>query len=256
MSASRYVGAAGLCLALSIASNVQAQSGTKPPAPAPSSDTKASPKGANRDVVHASAGEAMPLKVGEPVPAVPSLTNVKGEAVVLGELLQGEPAVIVFYRGGWCPFCNTQLAGLTKVHSELKARGVRLIAISPDKPEELSKSVEKDSLPYTLLSDSDHEAMKAFGVAFAVDAATQKKYQGYGIDLAKASGNSEAVLPVPSVFVVDARGTVKFAYSNPDYKVRLGEAELLKAVDSVAPKAASSGTKEEALGKPEGSGSK
>lgn len=256
MSSARHIGAAGLCLALSVASNVNAQSGTKPSAPEPSSETKHAPERAERNAVHASAEEAVPLKAGETLPSVASLKSVKGETVSLADATKGGPAVIVFYRGGWCPFCNTQLAGLAKAQPELASRGVRLIAISPDKPEELAKSLEKDQLPYTLLSDSDHKAMKAFGIAFAVDAPTQEKYKGYGIDLAKASGNPEAVLPVPSVFVVDERGTVQFAYSNPDYKVRLGEAELLKAVASVAPKAASSGTKEEASSKPEGSGSK
>ena len=51
----------------------------------------------------------------------------------------------------------------------------------------------------------------------------------YGVDLEKASGQSHHQLPVPSVFLVDAAGTILWVYSNPDYEVRPDNASLLEA---------------------------
>jgi peroxiredoxin len=73
------------------------------------------------------------------------------------------------------------------------------------------------------------EAARAFGIAFQLDAATRKKYEGFGIDLEDAAGRGHGWLPVPSVFLVDASGTVRWVYSNPDYRVRPENSALLEA---------------------------
>ena len=54
-------------------------------------------------------------------------------------------------------------------------------------------------------------------------------YRGYDIDLEAASGRTHHQLPVPSVFLVEAGGTIRWVYSNPDYKVRPENAALLEA---------------------------
>jgi peroxiredoxin len=104
-----------------------------------------------------------------------------------------------------------------------------VIAISPDRPARLSKSLEAGDLGYTLYSDSSLTAARAFGIVFQLDDEEVARYKGYGIDLEAASGHAHHQLPVPSVFLVEAGGTIRWVYSNPDYRVRPDNARLLEA---------------------------
>ncbi len=175
------------------------------------------------------AEDTQPMKPGAVLPD-PAVASLEGEKMPLSKVLGGKPAVLVFYRGGWCPYCNTQLSGLRKIVGDLEELGVRLIAVSPDSPESLKAGLEKTPVEYQLLSDSSAELIQALGIAFKVDEATREKYQGYGIDLEKASGGQDHfLLPVPSVYMVDAGRTIRFQHSDPDYKVRLEEDAVLTA---------------------------
>ena len=89
--------------------------------------------------------------------------------------------------------------------------------------------MQKEKLTYTLLSDSKMEAAQALGIAFKVDDATLDRYEEYGIDLERASGEKHHLLPVPSVFIVGTDGTISFEHVNPNYKVRLHPDLLLAA---------------------------
>ncbi len=174
-----------------------------------------------------SAADVKPIAVGEKIPDV-TLKNAKGEPVNLTSLAGEKQTILVFFRGGWCPYCNKQLMGLQKIESDLTALGYQIVAISADKPEKISETVTNDELKYTVLSDNNSDASVAFGIAFKVDDATVEKYKGYNLDLDEASGNSNHILPVPSVFILDTKGKIKYEYVNPDYKVRLDENKLLE----------------------------
>ena len=107
--------------------------------------------------------------------------------------------------------------------------GYQVLAISPDRPAELSKTVAKHNLGYQLLSDSDMTLARAFGIAFRVDDPTLEKYRGYGIDLEQSSGRDHHLLPVPAAYIVDKQGVIRFAHWEPDYKKRLEPKALLSA---------------------------
>ena len=128
-----------------------------------------------------------------------------------------------------------QLGQLRTIETELVRLGYLIIAVSPDSPETLSEHVEQNEYNYILLSDNKLVAAKAFGIVFTVDDATVSKYREFDIDIEDASGETHHLLPVPSVFIIDKDGIVRFAHVNPDYKVRLGLKELLKAAQSVLP---------------------
>ena len=172
-----------------------------------------------------------PSLLGSALPAA-TLRDLQGAPVELGAQLAGKPAVLVFYRGGWCPYCTLQLSQLRTVIEPLKALGYQLIAVSPDSPASLAATLDKEPLPYTLLSDSALELIGALGIGFRVDAETIEQYKGYGIDLEAASGKDHHVLPVPAVFVVDAAGIIQFHYVNPDYRVRVPGSLILEAARS------------------------
>ena len=109
-----------------------------------------------------------------------------------------------------------------------------MIAISADRPTGLVKSLEREDLNYRLYSDSTLAAARAFGIAFQLSDVEVAEYRDYGIDLEAESGEIHHQLPVPSVFLVEAGGTIRWVYSNPDYKVRPDNAKLLEAAREVA----------------------
>ena len=162
------------------------------------------------------------------------LKTLDGKPTTLKAQVAGKPTVLVFYRGGWCPFCNLQLSELRLIRKDLDGLGFQMIAISPDLPAELNKTVEKDQLDYTLLSDAKADALRAFGIGYRLDDETYAKYQEYGIDLEKSSGEDHHALPVPSVFIVDADGVLQFSYSHPDYKIRVPGSVILAAAKAIA----------------------
>jgi peroxiredoxin len=181
------------------------------------------------------AEKVSPLAVGSKVPKV-NVKTMEDKTIELPRLLSAQPTVLIFYRGGWCPFCNRQMSSLQSIEGDLKKLGYRILAVSPDRAVELKKSLGKNKLTYQLLSDSSMDAAKAFGVAFKVDDGVLTKYKGFGIDLEVASGEKHHYLPVPSVFLIGADGVIKFRSFNPDYKVRLSNDELLTAArQSLAP---------------------
>ncbi len=180
--------------------------------------------------VASSADAVCPLKVGMTVPKV-GVTSLDGSKIDLSFEIAKKPTVLVFYRGGWCPYCNTQLRGLREIESKLYDLGYQLLAVCADKPEKLKETLGKDSLRYTLLSDGPMTAAAAFGLAFKVDDITLKKYQGVGIDLEGASGETHHVLPVPAVYLFGTDGIVRFSYVNPNYKIRLNPSLLLAAAE-------------------------
>ena len=108
------------------------------------------------------------------------------------------------------------------------------MAVSPDRPEKLAESKRAEGLGYTLLSHSLMRAAQAYGIAFRLSDEDEKAYRGYGVDLAGASGQTHQQLPVPSVFLIDGGGTVRWVYSNPDYEVRPDNDTVLEAARKIA----------------------
>ena len=174
-----------------------------------------------------------PISPGGIIPQV-NLQDAAGKKNNLSEQIKQKPAVIIFYRGGWCPYCNQHLRQLKTIEPKLRKLGFQILAVSPDRPSELSKSIEKQQMTYKLLSDNKMKAARAFGIAFRVADKTLKKYEQYGIDLQSASGQNHHLLPVPSVFIVGTDGVIDFAYSNPDYKIRMTAEEVLQAAEDSA----------------------
>jgi peroxiredoxin len=180
-----------------------------------------------------SAEDICPVLVGTKIPDV-KLQDINDKTVDLIKITQAKPTVLIFYRGGWCPYCNTHLGQLKQVESQTLDLGHQVIAVSPDRPSELKASLDKIEMNYTLLSDNTADAAKAFGLAFKVDDNTLERYKGYGIDLEKSSGRSHHILPVPAVFVIGTDGLINFQYVNPDYKTRLDSSILLAAVKAAS----------------------
>ncbi|MDO8317377.1 MAG: peroxiredoxin-like family protein [Flavobacterium sp.] len=168
------------------------------------------------------ATEIAPLLIGEKIPNV-TLKSVENAAVNLSELISKKRTVLVFYRGGWCPYCNLHLAALAEAEKELLDLGYQIIAISPDAPKSLKVTDEKEKLNYLLLSDSTGELSKAVGIAFEAP-------ENYKSIITKGSdGMNTSFLPVPAVFILNTNAEIEFEHITPNFKNRISN-DLLVAV--------------------------
>jgi peroxiredoxin len=185
----------------------------------------------------ADGGGAVPLRaedvrpVGEGMPAPTAvLRNASGAPLDLAVTYAQAPTLLIFYRGGWCPFCSAHLGEIASREDELRHLGVQILGVSPDRPEKLRESIEDRTLGYQLLSDSDMRLTSAFGLAFRVADDEVARYAGAGFDLEEASGHDHHLLPVPAVYLIDTQGRVRFAHWDPDYRQRIAFEELLAEV--------------------------
>lgn len=164
-----------------------------------------------------------PLLIGEKIPAV-KIPAADGQLFDLNMAVGQKPTILIFYRGGWCPFCNRELAGIQNIQADLVKMGYQIMAISTDSPGNLARSAEKNQLTYQLLSDADLTVSKQFGLAFKAPAA-----YGKTLETGSEGKNIDKLLPVPSVFILDKKGVIQFEYINPDYRQRIS-AELMTTV--------------------------
>ena len=166
-----------------------------------------------------------PLLIGEKIPNV-KLQEVSGEAIDTNTLLV-KKTVLIVYRGGWCPYCNSQLADMQDLENEILALGYQVVAISPDAPSFLKQTLDKKELHYKLMSDSNGDFSKAIGIAFT----TPEKYAKM---LGKYSdGKNTNWLPVPTVYVLNDSQKIEFLYINPDYSKRLNGNLLLSVLKNL-----------------------
>lgn len=172
------------------------------------------------------------LRVGARAPDV-TLGTAQGEEVALSDVYGKGPVVLAFYRGGWCPFCVGELEGWQSRLGDLEALGGVLVAITPESPEQADQTAAEHDLSFAVLSDVHGQAAQAFDLGFELDAETQKKYRGYGIDLSQTNARHNWELVIPATYVIDEKGVIRYAYVNEDYKKRADPDEVLAAVRSL-----------------------
>lgn len=170
--------------------------------------------------------DVRPLLPGAVVPEL-IVQDSEGSDVDLERELSKGRTMLIFYRGGWCPYCNRHLMDIQRREQDFVELGFKVIALTPDKPENLKNAGEGD-VTYAVYSDSDLAAAGAFGLAYQVEEKMVKRLKTFKIDLEEHSGKSHKMLPVPAVFLVD-QGKVEFSYVNPDYKKRLSGDVLYEA---------------------------
>jgi len=169
------------------------------------------------------AEDVSPLLIGETIPNEPVVTA-DGKTVALHNLLKEKPTVLIFYRGGWCPYCNHHLAEIGEAEADILQLGYQIIAVSPDDAKHLQATDEKNKLNYQLLSDSKGLLTKAAGLAFQAP----ERYSKMLVE--HSSGDNNGFLPVPALFVLNTKGEILFEYINPNYKMRMPGNLLLAAL--------------------------
>ena len=173
------------------------------------------------------AEDISPILIGEKLPNA-NFQNVEGEYVQLKAVLEEKPTVLVFYRGGWCPYCNVQLSGLVEIEEDVLELGYQIVAISPDDYKNLQSTIENNSTKYKLLSDPNGKFIKEIGIAFKTSSSLKEYITGKG-----QKGETSSVMPAPTVMIVDKKGVIKFEYINPNYKERISGEMLLSVLKTI-----------------------
>lgn len=150
-----------------------------------------------------------------------------GKEIKLKDLLKKGKVVLVFYRGQWCPYCNKELSRLQDSLQMIKDKGATLVAVSPELPDNVSKTAEKTKAEYSILYDEGLKIMKAYDVEFEVPENTITRYRNAGLDIEKANGSNGKYLPVPAVYIIDKESTIIYRFFEPDYKKRPSVKDLL-----------------------------
>jgi len=170
-------------------------------------------------------------KVGEKAPEF-TLTDQMGRHVSLaGEVEQG-PVALLFYRGEWCPYCNAWLRTFGLRAADFSRRGARLVAVSPQTPDNSLTMAEKHNLEFPVLFDEGGEVIGTYGLKF--DVTEPELYKAGGADLDKFNGEGRWILPSPAVFVIDRDGIVRFVSVNGDYTERAEPDDALAVLDSLS----------------------
>ncbi len=172
------------------------------------------------------------IKQGDKAPDF-VLPNVNGESIQLSQLLLKGPVVLIFYRGGWCPYCNLALRSYQAILSEIHLAGATLVAVSPQTPDNSLSASEKMELSFPVLSDSGNTVARAYGLVFTVSSEVQAVQQRIGLDLSRVNGSEMWELPMPGSYVIAQDGTIALAFIDPDYTHRLEPAAILTALDQL-----------------------
>ena len=155
-----------------------------------------------------------------------ALPDQHGRIVRLADRLGHGPVVVLFARGGWCPFCTLTLRAyqeaLPGIHS------ADLLAITPQPATSCSAVAERDLLAFPILSDPGNAVADAFGVAYELAPALQKVYLRHGHDLPRLNRTGDWRLPLPATFIVGADGHVVSAHVEPVVHRRLEPAAVTR----------------------------
>jgi peroxiredoxin len=169
------------------------------------------------------------LRVGDIAPEF-TLPDVNGRPVSSAELLAKGPLIVTFLRGRWCPFCCATVEAWQTMLAEVKHRGAQLIAIAPMTSKQADFMRDQHKLLFPILSDERNRVAAQFGVAYTVPKYQQDLFSTVFINLPFINGEDSWTLPLPSTFVIDQDGTIRYAWADEDYTLRAEPAEVLQVL--------------------------
>lgn len=158
-----------------------------------------------------------------------TLKNAKGERVTLYDELKNGPVVLIWYRGGWCPYCNLTLKRLQDELPNFKQYDASLIALTPELPDRSLSTIEKNELSFEVLSDIGNKVAKEYGVVFELTDAVAKRYQD-GFNLHGFNGDESNTLPLAATYVIDKNGKIVYAFLDADYRNRAEPKEIMNSL--------------------------
>ena len=148
------------------------------------------------------------------------LKDSTGKLVSSKDLLKQGNMVLVFYRGSWCPFCNTYLHKLQGRLTDITAAGGKLVAVSVENPDASMAIAKKNEVQFTVLSDPNLDTARKFGIVYQMSPETDKMYISHGLDVAKHNAMEKPELPLAATYIINKKGEITYAFIETDYKKR------------------------------------
>lgn len=168
------------------------------------------------------------LQKGDKAPDF-TLTNANGKSVSLYKELKKGPVILLWYRGGWCPYCNLTLHAMQEMLPMFEAGGAQMFALTPEVPDKSLSTVEKNALEFEVLTDADNGVARKYGLVFKLTDAVKKYYED-GFGLSAYNGNDKGELPLAATYVIGSDGIVTYAFLDADYRNRAEPMEVLDAL--------------------------
>ncbi|MGQ1889470.1 peroxiredoxin-like family protein [Thermophagus sp. OGC60D27] len=162
--------------------------------------------------------------VGDKAPDF-TLKNATGEEVSLQDYLAKGPVVLVWYRGGWCPYCNINLRFLQDELPNIKAQGATLIALTPELPDQSISTSEKHQLDFEVLSDVGNHVAREYGVVYKLTDEVARIYNEK-FDLNSYNGDTSNELPLAATYIINSDGVIEYAFLDADYRNRAEPTEI------------------------------
>lgn len=147
------------------------------------------------------------FKVGSTLPSF-TVRNASGVAVTSAQLTD-KPAILIFYRGNWCPLCMAQIKELVSRYKDISALGVRVALISPQPHSNTEALAKKYDVKFDFLTDEGNVAARALGIENPHGLPMGMQMMGY---------DSETVLP--TVIITDKDGKVVWKDETDNYRIR------------------------------------
>lgn len=153
-----------------------------------------------------------PAPVGAPVPGEPlpgfSLVGADGEDIAT-DSLRGRKAVLLFYRGNWCPLCTAQIQELAAAWRKVARYNAKVWFISSQSQKHTREIADRFSIPAQFLSDPGNRVATQLGIEAPGAAPAGLEAMGYPTDAA-----------LPTVIVVDEKGIIRFIEVAENYRLR------------------------------------
>ncbi|MCJ1447540.1 MAG: hypothetical protein MMC23_008051 [Stictis urceolatum] len=172
------------------------------------------------------------IKPGATLPSF-TLKNALGKPTSSSTLLSKGPLLITFYRGSWCPFCNIALHHMQAHLEQYHAKGVELVAITPELPDTTLSTTEKEELKFQVLSDEGNAFARKLGIVWKQPDELRPVFEKFGNDLKGRNGDDSFEVPVPATLLVGKDGAVRNVWVDPDYTKRIDPGETLRWIDAL-----------------------
>jgi peroxiredoxin len=162
------------------------------------------------------------------------LLDVHGAATTLYAAAGDGMSVLVFYRGAWCPYCNIALSAYQdQLLPRLTERGIRLVAISPQKPDGSLTMQQKHGLAFSVVSDPGNLIAGRLGILTRPSPEARAAQLHLGLDLTSVNADGTVTLPMPATVILDASRTVAWIDVHPDYSTRTEPRQVMDALDQL-----------------------
>ena len=161
-----------------------------------------------------------------------TLQNALNKDITLFDKLKDGPVILMWYRGGWCPYCNLTLNHMQEYLPEFKKYNANLLALTPELPDSTLSTQDKHNLKFDVLSDINNEVAHQYNVVFNLTNDVAKAYeQSFG--LSKYNGNNSAQLPLAATYIIDTDSVIKYAFLDADYRNRAEPKEIVSVLKTL-----------------------